>query len=166
MRTSISVSFDLNLAESIFKLCATLDSPEIQFVRSHITLLSAEVESTSAIADVVDRLMLGYRCFPIILSGIGWYSDTYLYLDVEQNATLRELQQRVFHAVKKIAEPDRSYYHPEIWHPHVTLVVVRGESVQSNVKSFTSAEKFSGFVCSASIKLLPVDKEIMKWELN
>lgn len=166
MRVSISVSFDLNLAERIFGLRAALDGPDLEFVRPHITLLSAEVESAFALADVVERLMLGHRPFPIALSGIGWFAHTYLYLDVVQNTALRDLQQQVFHAITQITELDRPYYRPEVWRPHVTLAAVTGASVPSYVKSFTSDEIFPGFVCSASIKLLPVDKDIVKWEFS
>ena len=148
MRTFIAIDLDQTIKDALSALIKKLDSGDrnIRWVKPqgmHLTLkFLGEVseDKIQEVQSVLGRIVEDYSRFQLSLKGTGTFPPEariprVLWIGIEENASLQNIQARVENELHKIRFPKEK----RKYHPHLTLGRVKGsQNLETVMETFGS----------------------------
>ncbi len=89
----------------------------------HFSYHVAEHYDMERVAGIVRQIARDTPPFRVKTSGLGIFTgpDRVLYVIVDHNPVLAALHRRIWEAMDGLTDTANPYYHPDNWHPHITI---------------------------------------------
>ncbi len=122
MRLSVSLRFSNESNDTVRRIVAALDNIKVTNNElPHITLFSTEAQDRNGVISVLRRLYHPYDERFATSCGIDVIGGNHLVINIRKTGFVKDIQINIFKMFKEKYKPDRKYYTPFQWHPHVTI---------------------------------------------